>query len=342
MAATRITPIGVEELSPDGPLLQSRFWARLKKRFGWTPLAFRTEAFDLLILVRSVVPGFLLGYCPHGPAVAVAPLDRTQALLSLTESLHGYLAEGCGLLRFDPLWTRRSPEDSSELDLPLRRARVDVQPPDTVIVDLDGEEDEILSRMKSKTRYNIRLAERRGVVVRESGIEGLDLWYRMYRETASRDRITIHAERYYRALFEEARRELAATGAQTRLLFAYVEDEAVAGNIVTISGRSGLYHFGASTNRHRNLMPTYALQWEAMKLCLHEGCTEYDLGGIPPTDDPAHPMHGLYRMKTGFGGRIVHRVGSWDSPLRPFAYRGFRAAEAVRNYYFKHMRKRLR
>ena len=89
-------------------------------------------------------------------------------------------------------------------------------------------------------------------------------------------------------------------------------------------------------------MPTYALQWAAMRAAKKAGCIKYDLYGIPPTDDPEHPMAGLYRFKTGFGGEIAHRAGSWDLPLMPIAYRGFRAAESARSWWFKSFTKRLK
>lgn len=362
MGISTLVPINVDEMECGGPLLQTRVWARFKQRFGWQPLAFQLGSprdsgaasqtrGQILFLMRRLAPGIRLAYCPHGPAVNVRGSARTAFLGELSEAVRSHLPNECVLIRYDPLWETTGPEghpppDSSAgtaagLEPPLRPAAVDIQPPDTVIVSLEGSEQDILAGMRSKTRYNVRLSGRKGVRVRESDVKEIDLWYSMYLETADRDRIAIHSKTYYQALFEEAGVDPDA-GVRVRLLFAEVESEPVAGIIVTTHGAGGLYHFGASTGKHRNLMPTYALQWEAMKRCKDDGCCAYDLGGIPPNDDPAHPMHGLYRMKTGFGGRIVHRVGSWDYPLRRPAYAAYRVAERVRSYYFKTIKKKGR
>ena len=98
---------------------------------------------------------------------------------------------------------------------------------------------------------------------------------------------------------------------------------------------------GSSADRKRNLMPSYALQWQAMRLARDSGCRSYDLFGIPPRDDAAHPMHGLYRFKTGFGGTIFNRLGCWDVALRPLLYGAYRIAESLRGAYFRRWRKRL-
>jgi lipid II:glycine glycyltransferase (peptidoglycan interpeptide bridge formation enzyme) len=224
----------------------------------------------------------------------------------------------------------------------LRRAPVDVQPPSTVLIDLDPEEEEILAGMKSKTRYNVRLAGKRGVSVREGvvrprGDDDLSRWYGLYRETAARDRIAIHAEAYYRALFETA---ALFPDVDLSLLVAEHEGDFLAGIIVLRYGEAATYVYGASSNHKRNLMAPYGLQWEAMRRAKISGARRYDLFGIPPADDPAHPMHGLYRFKTGFGGRIVHRLGAWDYPVSRGAYALYRGAEAARNTYYKRIRKR--
>jgi lipid II:glycine glycyltransferase (peptidoglycan interpeptide bridge formation enzyme) len=220
----------------------------------------------------------------------------------------------------------------------LGKSPVDVQPSSTVIVDLQQEEDAILADMHKKNRYNVRLSERKGVVVRQAGIEALGRWYAIYRETAERDRITIHPERYYRRLFELAaeRSEIAL-----RLYLAEHEDDLLAGIIVAEFGTRAIYLYGASRNAKRELMPNYALQWTAMRNARRSGMSSYDLFGVPPADDPSHPMHGLYRFKTGFGGVIEDREGSWDVTVQPLRYGAYSAAERVRSFYFHRVRKTI-
>jgi lipid II:glycine glycyltransferase (peptidoglycan interpeptide bridge formation enzyme) len=186
--------------------------------------------------------------------------------------------------------------------------------------------------MHKKTRYNIRLAEKKGVTVEKAGVEALAEWYGLYRQTAERDQISIHSETYYRDLFAHA--------PDLTLWLARFEGKLLAGNIVLRHGNQAVYLYGASSNEHRNLMAPYALQGAAMRDARDSGATEYDLFGIPPTNNPDHPMHGLYRFKTGFGGDRVHRNGAWDFVFRPFAWLVWSNADALRVWYFKVWKKR--
>jgi lipid II:glycine glycyltransferase (peptidoglycan interpeptide bridge formation enzyme) len=170
----------------------------------------------------------------------------------------------------------------------------------------------------------------------------LSTFYRLYEETSKRDRIALHPESYYRRLFELAstRNQGGGRRPDLRIWTARHEGDAIAAIITIFWGGQAVYLYGASSNEKRNLMPAYALQWAAIRAAKAAGCGEYDFYGIPPTAAPDHPMAGLYRFKTGFGGRIIHRPGSWDFPLRPMAYSAFRKAEALRLWYYKDFRKR--
>ncbi|MFP4567043.1 MAG: lipid II:glycine glycyltransferase FemX [Spirochaetaceae bacterium] len=327
--------------------LQSVFWARFKQRFGWTPHFFALErsapgadargVAPLLVLTRRVAPGARLAYVPHGPEDA--------ELVAAEGRLSDPAAALAKQLEPEPLFVRFDVPFEEAATGGLVRAPVDIQPPSTVIVDLRQDEDAILAAMKSKTRYNVRLAGKRGVRIREGTVhapgtgpgDDLDLWYGLYRETAERDRIAIHSAAYYRALFDTAAESSAV---DLSLLVAEHEGEQLAGIIVIRFGGTTTYLYGASSNHKRNLMAPYALQWEAMRRARAEGARCYDLFGVPPADDPEHPMHGLYRFKTGFGGRLLHRAGGWDYPARRGGYTLYRAAERARTFYYKRIRKR--
>jgi lipid II:glycine glycyltransferase (peptidoglycan interpeptide bridge formation enzyme) len=335
-------PIPFEQLEGDR-LLQSRFWARLKGAYGWKAFAFQTGADEgrtLLLLYRRFSPGIAIGYVPHGAGSdGSVSEENVEELKRLSTSLKKHLPSNTILIRWD--LARDTPGDfasSSALSGAFTKAPVDIQPPDTVVIDLDQDEDELLSAMKTKTRYNIRLAFRKGLEVSSEGAGGLDSWYRLYRETAERDRIAIHPESYYRKLFRLAE-EHPEDGLELELLMARSDGEAIAGIITARFAGTATYLYGASGNRKRNLMPAYALQWKAMEAARKAGCTRYDLFGIPPADDPSHPMHGLYRFKTGFGGEIVHRPGCWDHTLRPLRAGAYRSLEKVRRWYFLEYRK---
>ncbi|HET7839058.1 MAG TPA: peptidoglycan bridge formation glycyltransferase FemA/FemB family protein [Rectinemataceae bacterium] len=378
-------PGGLELAGGDGgepgkAFLQSAFWGAFKAEFGWKALRFAVRfpaphnapgaggatGPSLLVLVRSLGGGLSFAYLPHGPELAGGLAGDSRLLSSIAEALRPRLPRGCLFIRFDPPWfVAEAAGEEGEgpasddagafgaheplrpaIGLPLVRAASDVQPPDTVLLDLGPDEDALLAAMKPKWRYNIRLAEKKGVVVREAGPEALGEFYRLYLATAARDRIALHTERYYARLFSLAEewamgRPEAEPKPDLRLWLASHEGESLAGIITIFLGDRAVYLYGASSDEKRNLMPAYALQWAAIKAAKAAGCTEYDFFGIPPSADPGHPMAGLYRFKTGFGGAVVHRPGSWDYALMPFSYRLFRAAEAARAWWFKDFRKRF-
>jgi len=329
-------------------LLQTGFWGSFKQSHGWQAHAFivtvtgqRAAVFGLLVLTRTLFRSFTIAYVPFGPTFDPA-LGRGELLSSLAQALRAQLPAATLLLRFDLPWEKAGEEPCWNADGPkVRKSPSDIQPPNTVVVDISGPLDGVLAAMKPKTRYNIRLAEKKGVEVQEESEECFDPWYSMYQETSHRDRIAIHSSSYYRGLFSEGR-SYAGLRPIVSLLTARHEGDLLAGNICIFWMKRGVYLTGASANAKRNLMPTYALQWKALQKAKEAGCVEYDLYGIPPNPDPDQPMYGLYQFKTGFSDRIVERWGTWDVPYRPLAYAAYRAAEAARLFYFRVMKKRAR
>jgi lipid II:glycine glycyltransferase (peptidoglycan interpeptide bridge formation enzyme) len=325
--------------------LQSEFWAVFKASSGWNTRRFLAEregtAFPILMMERRVSKLFRFAYVPRAP---IPP----EALSETAEALSRRMRADCAFIRFDLALPDKALAGNGSYDpgRPFRKAIADVQPPDTVIIDVGAGEEAVLSGMKPKWRYNVRLAAKKGVSVsflnakRADEIElesALSRFYAIYRETATRDGISLHREGYYRRLFALARERDDAP--DIRIWTASVEGRPVAMNITLFSGEEAVYLYGASSNEKREYMPTYALQWEAMRESIRSGCKRYDLFGIPPSGDEAHPMHGLYRMKTGFGGRIVHAPGCYDLPLKKLAYACFRGAESLRSYYHKVLKK---
>jgi lipid II:glycine glycyltransferase (peptidoglycan interpeptide bridge formation enzyme) len=345
-------------------LLQSAYWAAVKQPFGWEARCFRLgDGQPLLLLQRSLPGGFRIGYVPHGPEHQPASFsDGARELREIGEALSAQLDPEPTFLRFDLPWSQRLampgasrsaagdgtdaiPDSGTEFARAaaqehLRRAPVDVQPPSTVLVPIDCDDETLLSAMKSKTRYNVRLAFRKGVEVYGASTERLEQWYDLYRETAERDRIAVHSLDYYRRVMGIA--EELSGGPALELLLAEHEGELLAGIIVAYYGETATYLYGASRNHKRSLMPAYALQFRAMQRAREHGCRSYDMFGIPPDPDPSHPMYGLYRFKTGFGGSIVHRLGAWDLPMRSVGYAAYRVAERARDFYHKDIRKRGR
>ena len=341
--------------------LQSSMWGKFKSLFGWTAKVFlikwqfekTEETTSLLALYRRLAPGFSFAYIPWGPEMPVSfpAAEKVQAAAQLAKKLKSFLPRNTAFIRFEPPWIINGEQGtmsneqlamnseqlavSGELFLAagFRRAAAVVQPPDTVIVDLSASCEDILAAMKPKWRYNVLLAEKKGVKVNAGGDQELEIFYELLKETAVRDGIAVHNFEYYKTLFE-----LCGKGnyndTEARLYTARHENDVLASIFVLFRGKEAVYLYGASSNNKRNLMAPYALQWKAMRDAKDSGCQYYDLFGIPPNEDPNHPMAGLFRFKTGFGGRIIHRAGSWDYAYNSFVYTLF--------YFAERMRKKLR
>ena len=333
--------------------MQSAFWARFKAGTGWK--AYRIDASPegeggVWALTRPLGFGFSFCYVPHGPCLPSEQEDPQAFLESLASTIASRIGGRLLFVRFDLAWSADGEASAALLDSlssqrgKLRRGAA-VQVPDTTLLDIGRPEEDILAGMKPKWRYNIRLAEKKGVEVKREGAEALDIFYTLYLETARRDGIAIHPLSYYRELFAAAEREAALGTNPIPWLSVWVarhEGKPIAAIITLFHGRQATYLYGASSGEHRSLMPAYALQWHAIEAARAEGCSEYDFFGIPPDSDPSHPMAGLYLFKTGFGGEILHRVGSVDYPCLPLAYTIFRKAESIRLFWFKKIKKMLK
>ena len=191
----------------------------------------------------------------------------------------------------------------------------------TVIIDLKPDLDDLLAAMKSKWRYNIRLAKRRGVTVRPGTPADVAGFYGMYAETARRDGFLIRPRAYY----EDVWLRFLETD-QAELWLASVEDEPVAGLMLFVFAGTAWYMYGASTGQHRHLMPNHLLQWTALCQAKARGCSRYDMWGAPDVFDESDSMWGVYRFKQGFGGQVVQGLGAFDYPVQPALYGTFMVA----------------
>jgi lipid II:glycine glycyltransferase (peptidoglycan interpeptide bridge formation enzyme) len=201
-----------------------------------------------------------------------------------------------------------------------------IQPPRTITLDITGDEDDILARMKSKTRYNIRLAGRKDVVVKASA--DVEAYYNMMEITGQRDEFGVHSLAYYQRAYE-----LFHPLGLCELFIAEYEGTPLAGLMVFAHGERAWYFYGASTNQERNRMPTYPIQWEAIRWARARGCTLYDLWGVPDYPEEtleaefterSEGLWGVYRFKRGFGGEVKRAIGVWDRVYRPSLYRAYR------------------
>lgn len=355
-----------EELYATHILQQTSFWSDVKNTLGIRTLAVdfttpRTDYFpklkeassaesDILIILQHIDRHHTVAYVPYGPEIE--PEDEFQGIFleELSESLRSVLPKDCILIRYDLCWEsywskekdffdykgywKGEPEiNAQELrfnfstqNWNFRKAHSNILPANTIYLDLTRKPETILQRMKPKTRYNIRLAQRKGVTIRSTGMEGINIWYKLYKDTANRNRLLLNDIKYFEAVLS-AKAENSTSSADVSLLIAEKDGLPLAAMFLVITEKRGSYLYGASSSQHRNLMATYALQWEAMMKARRAGCTEYDMFGISPSPDPQHPLYGLYKFKSGFGGEIFHSLGCWDYPIDPDYYALFRASE---------------
>ncbi len=329
---------------PDAHVLQTSLWGALKAQFGWADERVGLARGDKLVagaqvLYRRLPAGLgRLAYVPKGPLVDWADEEQSAALLAALD--RATQSWGAIALTVEPDLT----------DEPLHRERLRalgfrpapfsaVQPRRTLIVDISPDEEPILAAMKSKTRYNVRLAARKGVMVQGTTEANLPAFHALTAATAARDRFSVHSPAYYEAAYR-----LFVPRGWARLLLAEVEGEPIAALMVFALPPRAWYFYGASGNVHREKMPTHLLQWEAMRWAKSLGCTTYDLWGVPDEDEATleaeftqrrDGLWGVYRFKRGFGGQLVRSVGAWDRVHAPVRYWLYRWMLDARNWVLK-------
>jgi peptidoglycan pentaglycine glycine transferase (the first glycine) len=303
-------------------LLQSAEWGELKSKFGWTPVRVQSGDCGAQILFRKTPIGLTIGYIPKGP-VGIDWVALWPEIDEVCRRQHAIL------LRVEPdAW------DGDGVDLQtsfpgFRIGTRSIQPRRTIVIDLSGSEEDWLGRMKQKTRYNIHLAERKEVRVEAS--TDLQKFSEMMKITGVRDGFGVHSLDYYRT----AHRLFSQSG-RCELLEAKFGDTTLAMMMVFASGSHGYYLYGASGDAERNRMPTYKIQWEAMKWCAARGCRDYDLYGIPDEDEEtlenefekrSDGLYGVYRFKRGFGGEVKRAAAPREKIYMPFFARLLRLIE---------------
>ena len=333
---------------PNPHFLQTYEWGQVKAKYGWSPLYAvwtsdgkfsvlkDTDNWSLdadhciaaaLILKRQILRnGFAarlsILYAPKGPLLDWTNESLRSRILNDLQALAK--KEGAIFLKIDPdvvLGTGIPAREKDVIDnggpavmSELRRrgwqySSDQIQFKNTVLIDLAPSEEELLARMKQKTRYNIRLAQKKGVLVRVGRQEDVALLYKMYAETSVRDGFVIRDEGYYKTVWNLF---MKSVDPNCEPLIAEVDNQPVAGILVFYFAGRAYYVYGMSRDIHREKMPAYLLQWEAMKRAKARGCAVYDLWGAPDIFDESDSMWGVYRFKEGLGGKVVRTLGAWD------------------------------
>ncbi|MBI9043934.1 MAG: peptidoglycan bridge formation glycyltransferase FemA/FemB family protein [Anaerolineaceae bacterium] len=327
---------------PDGHLLQTLEWAEIKASQGWTSIrkVWKDEngnpcAAALIlkkeISLKGIKSGFCILYIPRGP---ILDWDNSDLVLRVFVDLQEIAkTEKAIFVKVDPelILGEGIPDTDTCVDFQNRKyileqieanswqySNEQIQFKNTVWLDLTLGEDVLLASMKQKTRYNIRLASRKGVEIRKATMDDLELAYQMYAETSLRDGFAIRSKDYYLRVWKTFLKKDMAT-----LLFAEVEGEIVAGLFLFYFGSHAWYLYGMSTGKHRKLMPNHLLQWEAIKISKNRGVKIYDFWGAPDTFNASDSMYGVFRFKDGFGAKVVRTMGAWDYPVYPLLYKAY-------------------
>ena len=302
---------------PDAHLLQSAEWGELKGVFGWQPARLVCDGIGAQVLFRKLPVGLTIGYIPK-PGFDLDVQTGSQVQQELVALCRRKRAV---FLKIEP--DRWETSKKSEPPSPMHVSRFNIQPPRTMVVDLRGSEDDLLARMKQKCRYNIRLAEKKGVSVR--AWDDLGGFHELMRTTGGRDGFGVHSVAYYSRTYE-----LFHAAQQCELLAAEYEGTPLAALMVFRRGKRAWYLYGASSDQERNRMPAYLLQWQAMRWARAHGCEEYDLWGVPDEDEAtleanfarrSDGLWGVYRFKRGFGGEVKRAVQARDIIFSPLLYK---------------------
>lgn len=316
---------------PHAPFLQSWAWGRLRASQGWRVRRFELRAEDRAVARAQTLikgpPGLAFAYLPRGP---VCPPDA-QLLSALLAHMRAAL-RGCVALRVEPPWWD-GPDARAALSAAGLAEGEAVQPPSTLWLDLAPSEEALLGAMKSKWRYNVRLAARRGVRVRRVGEEGLPRLEALLAETATRQGIAARPSGYHAAAYR------AFGPDRARLYAAEHEGRVLAMVFVLHFGRVATYLYGGSGDEGREHMPNHALQWAAIREAREDGLSAYDFWGVPdalgraatagasPSEVPQGEggLWGVWGFKRGFGGEVRRSVGAWEAVHGPLRQRLVRA-----------------
>ncbi len=198
----------------------------------------------------------------------------------------------------------------------------EIQPRFVFRLNLKGKtEEEIFAELHQKTRYNVRLATKKGVVIKEGTREDLKEFHKIMIETGERDNFIIRSLEYFEKMYDEMAPN------HMKLLMAYHEDKPISGIIPIMYGNKVWYLYGASSNSHRNLMPNYLLQWTMIQEAIKMGADMYDFRGVSGVVDESHPQYGLYRFKKGFNAEFTEFIGEIYIPYKPLVYKLYKFSE---------------
>jgi len=289
----------------------------------------KLQAVWQVIFSKLPIGDFTVGYIPRGPQPTE---DIFPALRDLGQHYNALF------IKLEPNMFAPQEEAKPFPETMALFEEENMQPgkplftPYTFVLDLTKTEEEIFNNCKSKTRYNIRLAKRKGVeIIEDTSQQGLEDYLRLLQETTSRQKFYAHDDQYFRNLFAQF-----ADTKTIRILKATYEGKIITAWILFFHNGVGYYPYGASSRDHRDVMANNLMMWEALMLAKREGCTKFDMwGSLGPNPDEKHKWYGFHRFKEGYSGDLMQSIGSYDLVLNFPLYSLFRIADQVRWAYLR-------
>jgi lipid II:glycine glycyltransferase (peptidoglycan interpeptide bridge formation enzyme) len=310
--------------------LQSWEWGEFQKSIGRSIWRFGIERNGKLaavcLLVKHDLPmGKSYFYSPRGPVVdqAYGVKEYEELLEKLINKITELANDNNAIfLRIEPPIEKPSEINLAKLGFVAGQT---IQPPDTVILNLKKPEDELLSEMHQKTRYNIRLSQKKEVKIIISNEKDFDTFYELIKETSKREKIVCFPKKYYQKMIKAFREEN-----KIKIFSGHCQGKILVSNLIIFFGDMATYNHGGSSNDFRNLMSPHLVQWESILEAKKLGFDYYDLRGIAPTDEPNHKWAGITRFKKGFGGEIIHYIGAYDLIFSSFWYQMYSLAKKIK------------
>lgn len=311
-----------------GHIYQSKEWSEIKESNGWEPIYCIYEAAGCVVaFVLLKKPVSILGniyYCSKGPGFFKEFHSNTDSRAHFEEfliDLKSFISKKDSRAIAVKIEPELSEDDQFDFKkIGLVKGGADLQFKATIFVDISKSEEEILANFKQKTRYNIRLAERKGVKIEHRAMDdaGVDLMYGLMQATQKRGGFFLRSKEYFGNYWKQ----LYEAG-MGQLLVATHEGDVLGAVYATAFGAKAYYKDGGSFELKRNLMAPYLLQWEAIKWAKSKGATTYDLVAVPPKselENKKHSQYGLYLFKRGFNEEVTEFKGCWDLPVHPQKY----------------------
>lgn len=314
---------------PGSQFLQSGYWAEFQsslKRPVWQYLVKdQDKVISSMAVVKYPLPfSQCYLYLPRGPLVLKDNQEAYESLLNKLKELAK--KEKAVFIKIEPVSKDQSLANFLKVK-GFKKTRT-VQPANTLMLDLSLSLEKLMAGFHQKTRYNIRLAEKKGVKVKISTSEAdLEVFWQLVKETATRDKFNSHPKEYYLSLIKEL-----AKDNLLQIFLAEYNGKVLAANLNIFFGDTAVYLHGASSDENRNLMAPYLLQWQAITQAKKLGFKYYDFWGIAPEGAKDHPWAGVTRFKLGFGGQRIDYLGAWDWPIKKLWYNLYRLVRLVKRF----------